>query len=313
MTVFALALATCDSATPVREVAPVVPVPAEAPKAEVPVETPTPAPAPADFSKVLGSYETKYGAGGNRGKNIERAASFFQDGIIVRPGEVLSFNEIVGPRDERNGFLKAPVIVNGEMTDGDGGGTCQVSSTLHAACLMARLSIESRTPHSRPSGYLPVGMDATVVWPNVDFKVKNEGPTPILIAMTTTQDPKRKYQGLLHVEVRGGQEPAPKPEYTTRIQGTGETFKRRTKDADAGAPAGFMKKVQKGANGMTVYSTLTFPEVSSTLWRSVYPPTDEVWEVGPGWSEEQGMPWEIDAGVDAAPAAPALRDASVAD
>lgn len=301
MTVFALVLVTCDSAGPVTEVPPVAPAPTEAPG---PSAEEASVPTPPDFSKVLGSYETKYGAGGNRGKNIERAASFFKDGVIIRPGETLSFNEVVGPRDEAHGFLKAPVILKGDMTDGDGGGTCQVSSTLHAACLMARLDIESRTPHSRPSGYLPLGMDATVVWPDVDFKVKNDGVLPVLIVMTTTTDPKSKWRGFLHVEVRGGQEPPPKPEYTFKVQGTGETFKRRTKDANPDAPAGYMKKVQRGANGMTVYSTLTFPEVSSTVWRSVYPPTDEVWEVGPGWSADAGlMPWDVDAGTvaDASP------------
>lgn len=266
-------------------------------------------PAPPDFSHVLGSFETKYGAGGNRGKNIERAASFFREGVTIAPGETISFNKIVGARDEKNGFLKAPVIVAGEMTDGDGGGTCQVSSTLHGAALMAGLTIASRTPHSRPSGYIPPGMDATVVWPDVDLKIQNGSKLPVSLVMATSVDPKRKSAGLLHVEVRGGVEPGPKPEYTFKVEGTGQTFERRTKVPDGGAPPGYIKKAQKGANGIRVFSTLTVPGVSSTIWRSIYPPTDEVWEVASDWTGDAGMPWDYDAGLDAGLDAAKIFDA----
>lgn len=254
-----------------------------------------------DFSKVLGSFETKYQAGGNRGKNIERAASFFRDGVVIAAGEILSFNKIVGARDEKNGFLKAPVIFNGEMTDGDGGGTCQVSSTLHAAALMAGVKIVTRRPHSRPSAYIPMGLDATVVWPDVDLKLKNETTLPVMVVMMTSVNPKNKSAGVIHVEFRGGCDPVPKPVYTFKSEPTGETFERRWKVPDGGAPPGYIKKAQKGLDGQTVYSTLkiTSEDAETVLrWKSIYPPTDEVWEVASDWTPDAGMPWEYDAGSD---------------
>jgi len=94
------------------------------------------------FKDNLSTASTKFDIstenGKNRSINIELATSKI-DGKIVAPGEVFSFNNIVGPREEKYGYQAAHVYINGEVTDGIGGGICQVSSTLYNAVLHAGL------------------------------------------------------------------------------------------------------------------------------------------------------------------------------
>lgn len=151
-----------------------------------------------DISTVMGEYETYFGRGGDqklRGKNIDNAAGKL-DGLVISPGELVSFNTVVGERSETNGFQKSWEIFKGEMVEGVGGGTCQVASTLHAAVLFAGLDILERLPHSRPSSYIPMGLDSTVVYPSVDLKIRNPHPFPIVVHTRTEG-------GKLRVEVLG--------------------------------------------------------------------------------------------------------------
>ena len=96
-----------------------------------------------DFDTVLGFFETRYNTAkkyADRTYNLRLAASRL-DGMVLMPGDVFDFNEVVGPRDEAHGYKVAPVIAQGELVDGIGGGTCQVSGTLHAAAFFAGLEI----------------------------------------------------------------------------------------------------------------------------------------------------------------------------
>jgi hypothetical protein len=85
-----------------------------------------------DVSRVLasfGTYFSRHGDQGPRARNIEVAASHV-DGLVLEPGQLVSFNDVVGARIEENGFQKSFEIFKGEMVEGTGGGTCQVASTL---------------------------------------------------------------------------------------------------------------------------------------------------------------------------------------
>lgn len=229
---------------------------------------------------LLSWFETKYVSGGNRGKNIERAMIRFAE---LAPGQTFSFNAAVGPRTLKNGFLKAPVIFKGEMTDGEGGGVCQVSSTLHGAARIARLDIVDRTPHSRPSSYVPLGMDSTVVWPDVDLKIRNQFPYPVVFKMFSLPS-KRTWEKILRAEVWGPADPKPTPKYSFYSKKNG-TFERRVRRPDGGVPDE-VRKVQKGLDGQEVFSTLTWPDGTRETWKSSYPPTDEIWEVGESAAED---------------------------
>lgn len=95
------------------------------------------------------------------------------NGVLLAPGQVFSFNQIVGPRSKEAGYRDAPVIVNNELVPGIGGGVCQVSTTLYNSILQAGLEIVQRTNHSMPVKYVPIGRDATVTYGGLDFKFRN--------------------------------------------------------------------------------------------------------------------------------------------
>lgn len=122
---------------------------------------------------VLATYTTEFNGNNlNRSANIRLAANSINR-TLVRSGEIFSFNTIVGPRLAQNGYREAPVFIDGKLLPDWGGGVCQVSSTLYNAILLADLTIEERTPHFRPPGYIPLGQDATVADNLLDFKFKN--------------------------------------------------------------------------------------------------------------------------------------------
>ncbi|WP_232698931.1 VanW family protein [Brevibacillus daliensis] len=131
--------------------------------------------------KQIGSYITYFNSGNkNRAKNIDLSARAI-DNIVLFPGEIFSFNNTVGERTREKGYLPAPVIVKGELSEGVGGGICQVSSTLYNAVDKSGLSIVQRYAHSRNVAYVPPGRDATVSWNGPDFRFQNQYAYPILI------------------------------------------------------------------------------------------------------------------------------------
>lgn len=138
------------------------------------------------FNDTIGSYSTNYGtSNANRCANIANASDKI-NGKVLKPGEVFSFNDTVGPRSVANGFYTAKEYMDGKTVDGIGGGTCQVSSTLYNAVLYSDLSIVSRTNHMFPVGYCPIGQDATVSDTGVDFKFVNSMEYPIQIVSETS-------------------------------------------------------------------------------------------------------------------------------
>ncbi|WP_241154341.1 VanW family protein [Staphylospora marina] len=131
--------------------------------------------------KLIGKYTTRFDPGNvNRTTNIKLASKAI-DGLILMPGEVFSFNKVVGPRTAARGYKPAPVIVKGEYSEGIGGGICQVSSTLYNSVDEANLRIVQRRSHSKEVTYVPPGRDATVSWGGPDFKFKNNLNKPVLI------------------------------------------------------------------------------------------------------------------------------------
>lgn len=131
--------------------------------------------------KVIGRYVTYYNPRNrNRSHNIELASAAL-DSTVVFPGETFSFNRTIGKRTVERGYRQAPVIVRGELSEGVGGGICQVSSTLFNAVDNAGLQIVERYAHSRHVAYVPPGRDATVSWYGPDFAFRNTLNQPVLI------------------------------------------------------------------------------------------------------------------------------------
>ena len=129
---------------------------------------------PESFPISLGSFTTTLmGSRAARTANIRLAARAL-DGTIIAPGEVLSFNRIVGERSVGRGYQTAPVILHDERQLQTGGGVCQVASTLFVAGLLSGLSSVERWRHSTPIDYIPLGEDATIVWNAKDMKLRND-------------------------------------------------------------------------------------------------------------------------------------------
>ncbi|MDA7028306.1 VanW family protein [Bacillus sp. CLL-7-23] len=129
----------------------------------------------------IGQYVTYFNSNNqSRSHNIALATKAI-DNYVIFPKEVFSFNKVVGMRTEDKGYMRAPVIVRGELSEGVGGGICQVSSTLFNAVDRAGLPIVQRFSHSRRVPYVPPKRDATVSWEGPDFRFQNRYNQPILI------------------------------------------------------------------------------------------------------------------------------------
>lgn len=155
-----------------------------------------------DVSTVLGSFDTPYlddSTQRDRNHNLKVGAAKI-DGTVLMPGETFSFNDVVGPRTAEEGFRYATGITAGELVDVLGGGICQVSSTIFGAAFFAGLDVEDARPHSRPSSYVDMGLDSTVVYPSIDLELKNPFDFPVVFHMTVSQ-------GKVRAEVLGARRP----------------------------------------------------------------------------------------------------------
>jgi len=133
------------------------------------------------FPNQISTFYTKYNASNrNRTTNLQLAAGKI-NGTVIMPGEEFSYNKIVGKRTIDAGYKEAAMYSEGEVTDGLGGGICQISSTLYNAVLYANLEITERRNHQFIPSYVGAGRDATVVYGSTDFKFKNTREYPIKI------------------------------------------------------------------------------------------------------------------------------------
>ena len=133
------------------------------------------------FPDLLASFSTKYVTSNkDRTTNLRLAASKI-DGTVVMPGEIFSYNKVVGKRTIAAGYKEAAIYQDGGVTSGLGGGICQISTTLYNAAIQANMEIEERRNHMFVPSYSEAGKDATVVWGSTDFKFKNRRNYPIKI------------------------------------------------------------------------------------------------------------------------------------
>jgi vancomycin resistance protein YoaR len=122
---------------------------------------------------LYSSYTTYYGGVPNRIHNVQ-VVSHLVDNTLIPPGKEFSFNGTTGERNAAKGLLEAPVIINGELQNGLGGGTCQVSTTVFNAAYEGGLPITARTNHALYISHYPQGRDATVNYPDTDLKFVND-------------------------------------------------------------------------------------------------------------------------------------------
>jgi vancomycin resistance protein YoaR len=229
-----------------------------------------------DVERVLSSFDTDFSKKPrSRIPNIKLAASFL-NGVVIGPGEVMSFNRIVGPRTFERGFRDAPVIVADELEQGLGGGVCQVASTVFAAATLGGFEIVERRSHSRPSGYAPLGLDAAVIYPEVDLRLRNPHDSPVIIHAVVLDDK------ILRVELLG-RDPLGKVEHFFGVEQR-DPFERRVVVKPELAP-GTVDRRQKGSQGYdgqsVIRTTLADGTRATRAYRSKYYPVPEVFWVAP--------------------------------
>lgn len=122
-----------------------------------------------------------------RKHNIQLAMKRF-DGLVLKPGEIASFNKIVGPRTAYNGFVEAKIIMGGRYEQGIGGGVCQASTTIYNAALLADLEIISANNHSLRVNYIEPSFDAMVNGSWSDLKFRNSTDRNIYIHSYCSQN-----------------------------------------------------------------------------------------------------------------------------
>lgn len=214
----------------------------------------------------------------NRIYNINLAASRL-NGILVAPGETFSFAKAIGDVSSFTGYKQAFVIQNGKTVLGDGGGVCQVSTTLFRAALNGGLPIEERNAHAYRVSYYeqdsPPGIDATVYVPSVDLRFRNDTSHHILIQTLVDPGELRLTFNLygtgdgriseITTPIVTSVVPAPEPKY----EDDPTLPKGQTKQVDfaaAGAKVSFSRTVTK--NGKVLISE-TFNS-NYRPWQAIY-------------------------------------------
>jgi vancomycin resistance protein YoaR len=238
----------------------------------------------ANVGTVVASFETRFGGPPGRNRNIERATSQLH-GLVLMPHDTVSFNETVGPRSVDNGFFSAPEIYKGEMRAGIGGGSCQVASTLYAAAFFGGLDVVERRNHSRPSGYIRPGMDATVSFPVLDLRIKNPYDFPVVVSAKSDG-------GVLRFELLG-KERRVDVALATETLGI-HKFSRKIEKAPF-LPAGEFRVKQRGKRGLSIKRLKTVKDLKTgeeqvEESRDLYPPTQEIVLAGPGVTDDDLPP-----------------------
>jgi len=132
------------------------------------------------ITELVASFDTPLTAEPVRTRNLARGAELVT-GVLVRPDEVFSLNETIGPITAENGYFNAGVVVNGVIQEGIGGGLSQMGTTMFNAAYFAGFEDVEHRPHTYWFSRYPEGREATVYEGVLDVKWKNTTPYGALL------------------------------------------------------------------------------------------------------------------------------------
>lgn len=168
----------------------------------------------------ISSFTTKFNGGQDRNKNIILVADEV-DGALVMPGEEFSLNGYTGERGPNQGYVKAPVILGGKIKNEYGGGISQFATTLYNAVFFSGLEDVFHKAHGYYISRYPAGREATVYYPSLDLKFRNDSSYGVLIdasytdtSITVTFWSTKRYE----IESESGERTNPREIKTTYLE-----------------------------------------------------------------------------------------------
>ncbi|WP_194912114.1 VanW family protein [Catenulispora rubra] len=136
---------------------------------------------------VMGLYTAPFSPTTQRTANVKRAADLVR-GQILQPGQVFSLNQILGARTTANGFLPAAQSGTSTPAQDVGAGTSLVATALYNAEYLAGLKDVEHHPHATVTDHFPPGMEAAMVYPDVDLKFQNDSGAPVYLWTSSTEN-----------------------------------------------------------------------------------------------------------------------------
>ena len=235
------------------------------------------------IKQLVATGSSKFaGSAPERVNNIQVAATKL-DGQIVLPGQTFSFLKALGPITTEAGFQEGLTIQGDATVPGVGGGVCQVSTTLFRAAFFGGLPIVERHQHTYRVGYYeqdgsPVGFDAAVYDPGVDFRFRND--TPHALLMHAQVDTRTSTLTFRFYSTSAGREVKLTPQRTNEIK----AGPRLPDVVDPLLPKGVRKQVEWSADGADATIRRLVTQNGSPLLNdaffSRYGPWREKWLVG---------------------------------
>ena len=229
------------------------------------------------FGTALHKVSTKYAVNSNRTNNLDLACKAI-NGTILNPGEIFSFNDVVGERTAAKGYLPATVFVSGGASESElGGGVCQVTSSIYYCSLFLNLEQVHREPHMYVVDYVDFGMDATVYWGSIDYQFKNTLDYPIKIQANIDG-------GTVNITFWGPEELDFTVETDYKIL---ETYPWTTvEQVDETKPVGYRERTVSPYTGYKVVAYITVKDLDGNVLESrevysTYRKRDQVYVVGP--------------------------------
>lgn len=240
-----------------------------------------------NYPDVLAAYSSPHVYNPNRTENLRLACQAI-DGTVIKPGEVFSFNTIVGERTAEKGYKEGIVYADGGASEAEvGGGICQVASTIYMCCLLADLEVTERAPHMYAVTYVDMGMDANVYWGVQDFKFRNTNSTPIMVNASVSG-------GKVHITISGIFE----HDYTVKMsyELLSTIPYEEVEEEDPTLPAGTRKEKHTPYTGYTCWTYKSYYDLSGNFLRkekcaySEYNKRDHVFLVGTAGAAEDRSP-----------------------
>ncbi|MGL6104763.1 VanW family protein [Romboutsia sp.] len=257
-----------------------------------------------EVDTLLGTHTTKFDSSvKGRSTNIRLATSRTSD-VLLMPGDTFSYNDHTGVRSVANGYKNAPVIVQGVVQEGVGGGVCQVSTTLYNAVLYSGLELVNIKNHSIPSNYAQKGRDATVTDGGIDFVFKNNLNYPVYVRNYVSGN-------TVTCQIYGSSKDKKNIRISTNVDGVAQAPIKKVEDPTL--PKGEEKELEKARNGYTVSTYRVYKDADGKTIKtekvaiSYYPKKQGVIAVG---TKEEVVPPTEEPSPELPPVQPPVQEPS---